>query len=108
MKKFRPFPWRYLKTVLDTRDLVVFDAAMEGAKEDFAARASPCPGCGTPPRRLTWIPVETADETWGRGEGRSGFVTCCMSCRRQIDFFVDEELTRLEDELRAIGESSQE
>ncbi len=34
----------------------------------------------------------------GSGEGRSGFVTCCMHCKKQIDFFVDDELTRIEAE----------
>lgn len=57
---------------------------------------------------MTWVPVDTADETWLRGEGQSGFVTCCFDCKAQIDFFVDAELTRIETELRADGQSSQE
>jgi hypothetical protein len=31
-----------------------------------------------------------------------------MECRNQIDFFVDDELTWLEAELRADGKSSQD
>ena len=81
---------------------------IEFIKEEFGDQASPCPSCGKRANDLTWAPVDTADETWIRGEGRSGFVTCCMECKKQIDFFIDDELTRLEAELRADGKSSQE
>jgi hypothetical protein len=107
MKNFQPFPWRYIKEVLDTREFF-FDRSIEITKEEFGDQATPCPECGKQPTELSWVPVDTADETWGRGEGRTGFVTCCMECRKQIDFFVDDELTRLEAELRADGKSSQD
>jgi hypothetical protein len=31
-----------------------------------------------------------------------------MKCKRQVDFFVDDELTRIEAKLRADGNSSQD
>lgn len=104
---FRPFPWRYLQEVLDTREFF-FETSIASTKEEFGGDAHACPQCGKRPDDLTWVPVDTAVETWQRGEGRSGFVTCCMNCKRQIDFFVDDELTRNEAELRADGKSSQD
>ncbi len=107
MTNFRPFPWRYLKDVLDSRESF-FETSIAFTKEEFVGDANACPKCGNRPDDLTWVPVDTADETWRRGEGRSGFVTCCMDCKIQIDFFVDDELTRIEAELRADGKSSQD
>ena len=107
MTNFRPFPWRYLQEVLDTRESF-FETSIAFTKEEFGGDASACPECGKRPDELTWVPVDTADETWQRGEGRSGFVTCCMDCKKQIDFFVEDELTRNEAELRADGKSSQD
>lgn len=107
MKDFQPFPWRYIKAVLDSRESL-YKTSVEFTKDEFGDQATECPECGKAACELTWVPVSTADETWGRGEGRTGFVTCCMGCQTQIDFFVDEELTREEAELRSIGESSQE
>lgn len=93
MKSFQKFPWRYLKDVLDSRE-PWFEISIHFTKEEFGDDAHVCPKCGKQPDDLTWIPVDTADETWRRGEGQSGFVTCCMGCQQQIDFFVDDELTR--------------
>ena len=107
MKNFKLFPWRYIKNVLDSREFF-FEQSMAFTKEEFGDAASACPDCGKQPDDLTWVPVDTADETWPRGEGRSGYVTCCMECKNQIDFFVDDELTRLEADLRADGKSSQD
>jgi len=107
MTNFRPFPWRYLRHILDTVESI-FETSIAFTKAEFGGDAHPCPECGKVPDDLTWVPVDTAEETWQRGEGRSGFVTCCMDCGRQIDFFVDDELTRNEAELRAIGKSSQD
>ncbi len=107
MRGFRPFPWRYLQEVLDTRELV-FETSIAFTREELADQAAACPECGREPGDLTWVPVDTADETWARGEGRTGFVTCCMECRKQVDFFADQELTRLEAELRADEKSSQD
>jgi hypothetical protein len=105
--EFQSFPWRYLKEVLDSRESF-FETSIAFTKEEFGGYANACPKCGKGPDDLTWVPVDTADETWHRGEGRSGFVTCCMDCKNQIDFFVDDELTRIEAELRADGKSSQD
>jgi hypothetical protein len=107
MTNFRPFPWRYLQDVLDSRESF-FETSIAFTKEEFGGDANSCPKCGKRPDYLTWVPVDTAVETWPRGEGRSGFVTCCMDCRNQIDFFVDDELTRIEAELRADGKWSQD
>ncbi|HRX79082.1 MAG: hypothetical protein H6821_00345 [Planctomycetaceae bacterium] len=107
MTNFQPFPWRYIKEVLDSREFF-FEQSMAFTKEEIGDDARACPDCGKQADDLTWVPVDTADETWPRGEGRSGFVTCCMECKNQIDFFVDDELTRLEAELRADGTSSQD
>jgi hypothetical protein len=107
MKTFRPFPWRYLSEVLDSRE-GFFETSIAFTKEEFGDEANACPTCGKQPAKLTWVPVDTADETWGRGEGRSGFLTCCMDCKIQIDFFVDEDLTEIEKELRSVGKSSQD
>ncbi|MDB5338796.1 MAG: hypothetical protein JWN70_4415 [Planctomycetaceae bacterium] len=107
MMNCRPFPWRYIKRVLETRESF-FGASIEFTKAEFHDQAHACPDCGKLPDDLTWVPVDTAVETWPRGEGRSGFVTCCMECKTQIDFFVEDELTQLETELRAVGESSQD
>ena len=103
----QPFPWRYLKEVLDSRESF-FKTSVAFIKDEFGGDAHACPKCGKGPDDLTWVPADTADETWRRGEGRSGFVTCCMDCKTQIDFFVDDELTRIEAELRADGMSSQD
>lgn len=107
MTNFRPFPWRYLRDVLNSRE-IFFETSIAFTKEEFGGDANPCPKCGKQPNDLTWVPVDTADETWRRGEGRSGFVTYCVDCKNQIDFFVDDELTRIEAELRADGTSSQD
>ena len=107
MTNFRPFPWRYLKDVLASREYFS-ESSIAFTKKEFRDDAHPCPECGKQPDDLIWVPADTADETWARGEGRSGFVTCCMDCKRQIDFFVDQELTRIEAELRALGKSSQD
>ncbi len=107
MKDFRPFPWRYIMEVLDTREFF-FDRSIEFTKQEFGDQATPCPECGKRATDLAWVPVDTAEETWTCGEGRTGFVTCCRECKQQIDFFVDDELTRLEAELRAEGKSSQD
>jgi hypothetical protein len=107
MTNFRPFPWRYLKEILDSRESFL-ETSISLTKEEFGDHANACPKCGKLGDDLTWVPVDTADETWRRGEGRSGFVTCCMDCKKQIDFFVDDELTRIEAELRADGKSSQD
>ena len=107
MRDFQSFPWRYIQYVLDTRE-PFFARSIELTKNEFRDQASHCPTCGDYSDDLTWVPVDTADETWTRGEGKSGFVTCCMKCEKQVDFFVDVELTRIESELRADGKSSQD
>jgi hypothetical protein len=107
MKDFQRFPWRYINRILTTRESF-FDTSVEFTKELFLDQASSCPSCSKSANDLTWVPVDTADETWVRGEGRTGFVTCCMQCKKQIDFFIDDELTEIEAELRADGKSSQE
>ena len=106
MKEFHLFPWGYINRILATRESF-FDTSIECTKELFQDEVSSCPSCGKQANDLTWVPVDTADETWKRGEGRTGFVTCCMQCKKQIDFFIDDELTEIEAELRANGESSQ-
>ena len=107
MTNFQPFPWRYIQTILDTRE-PFFETSIELTKIEFLDQTSPCPVCGAPAANLTWVPVSTADETWVRGEGRSGFVTCCLQCHKQVSFLIDDELTRIESELRVDGESSQD
>ena len=68
MKDFQPFPWRYLQEILDTRESF-FNTSIEFTKDEFADQAKPCPNCGKEPAELTWIPADTADETWKRGAG---------------------------------------
>lgn len=107
MTNFPPFPWRYLRAVLDSRESFL-ETSIAFTKAEFVHETQSCPRCGRRPNDLTWVPVSIADENWFRGKGGSGFLTCCLDCKQQIDFFVDDELTRIESEVRALGTSTQE
>jgi hypothetical protein len=89
------FPWTLVQEALDARDPNLGAIPMLFAQEYYAAQADPCPSCGRQPEKRTWCSVDDPDEVWAAGHGRCGFLTFCPDCKLQVDFFVDDELTRM-------------
>jgi hypothetical protein len=92
------FPWPHVQEYVDRIDPAVYRAAIELAQEEFLARASPCPQCGTPAAELFWFSVTDPEAAWDAGTGRVGFLTTCKRCQLQVDFLVDPELTEMQAE----------
>jgi hypothetical protein len=68
---------------------------LDMARELFAGRVPGCERCGRPADELAWISIGTSDEAWRAGDQRCGWLRVCDSCARQVDFVLDEEMTRL-------------
>lgn len=94
----RFFPWNHVCCEILAIDPVVYDIAMEAAQDLHLDRASACPICRRPPSDLFWCSVTSPEETWDAGTGEVGFLTICETCRLQVDFLVDRELTELQEE----------
>jgi hypothetical protein len=92
------FPWPYVQHHIHQIEWLVYDVAMQTAREQFAEQARPCPVCGRAPERLFWCSIADPEEAWARGEGRDGFLTICPDCKTQVDFLVEDELTAIQAE----------
>ncbi len=94
------FPWPHVQRAIESADPNVHRVSMEAAHDMFRGDASACSGCGASPGGLLWVCVSSPSDDWERGAGRVGFLTVCTTCRAQVDFLVDDELTDLEAEQR--------
>jgi hypothetical protein len=92
------FPWSYVQHHINQLDSTISHISMQTAQEQYADEALPCPSCGRTPEKLFWCSIADPEEAWARGEGRDGFLTICLDCKTQVDFFVDEELTAMQAE----------
>lgn len=81
------FPWEDVRaSQRDPRAQAEND--VPGARNLYGPMARPCPKCGTPPDRLTWIVFSSPWWTWRSLCGREGYLTICEPCRFQVDFFM--------------------
>jgi len=63
--------------------------SVEDAQKKYLRRASPCPQCGVPAERLSWIYLLSPEWTWQTFCGKAGWITVCDECKLQIDFFPE-------------------
>ena len=92
------FPWPQVQRSMDRIDETVYLPAIEYAQGQFIGGVRACPRCRTPPSGLFWVSVTDAEPAWDAGKGRVGFLTVCKSCKLQVDFVIDPELTEMQAE----------
>jgi len=100
MTAFDPFPWKYLEDSLAQGFEAHWPTVLAMLKDEYAEQVRPCPVCKMAANDLTWIPVATCDESWDAGEGKVGYLTVCMPCRRQVNFLLEDVCTEIEAETR--------
>jgi hypothetical protein len=81
----RLFPWSEVRAAVDAEDYAVAHHAQQYAHELLGG--ADCPRCATPAGQLRWVAIDKGEEV--------GWLTVCMQCEEQIEFLLDEELTRL-------------
>src|SRR5262245_35373083 len=92
------FPWQHVQRYIDSIDSAVYRCAIDFAREQHGEHARACPECGREPSALFWCSVSSPEEDWDEGRGLVGFLTLCDSCKAQVDFFIDKELTDMQAE----------
>ncbi len=92
----RFFPWHQVQQSIIAIDTTVSRVAVMFAQELFLAQAQPCPRCGRSAQELFWLSVTDPEPAWDAGTGRLGWLTLCRECQIQVDFFIDQELTALQ------------
>ena len=50
----------------------------------------PCPICGKPSEKLTWIRFSSPDWTWEKLCGRAGKLSICSDCHSQVEFICTD------------------
>ncbi len=86
------FSWEEIEEAKKEIDYTIYHISMQYAKEDYLKDANPCPKCGSPPKDLFWLGIQSSPESWKKGEGKAGFLTLCEKCSIQVDFFRDKDL----------------
>ena len=81
--------WEEIEKARHDKSLKPYDTVSE-AKRRYLPKAKACPNCYEPPETLTWIYYESPrPSSWLlRVPGRTGWVTVCEECKRQVDFFT--------------------
>ena len=97
------FRWDYVASAIATIDSTSYGNSIKLAHELLLDSANDCV-CGRSAPDLFWVCVATDRITWESGDGSVGFLTICDECQRQVDYLVDEELTRMQkDEFERSG-----
>lgn len=82
------FPWDDIVAALEDRSLQR-RYRQRNAKAALATDAVNCPNCDAPPADQTWLFFESPPWTWEHLCGRAGWMTICMPCQRQVNFFLE-------------------
>lgn len=81
------FPWEDVNASREDDQLQAVRSATK-ARTEYGDQANPCPDCDCDSEDLEWFYFRSPEVTWEMLCGREGWMTLCVDCHRQVDFFL--------------------